>query len=249
MKQVAKSLKRYGCEILYEDDELIVLSKPAGLRVLPDRFDTTAPNLYHIFLSLYSSLFVVHRIDKETSGLLVFAKSAESHTALSRLFEQRNIEKRYYAFVEGTPRLPEETITFPLREVRGKVYVHPEGKEAVTHYRVLEQFRGFAFLEVTPLTGRLHQIRAHLKAVGLPILCDGVYGTGSPLFLSSLKHFYRGKEHERPLITRTALHAFSLSFEHPANHRQLCFESPLPRDMASTLQVLRKYAAIPSLNK
>lgn len=249
MERNAKLLLRHDCHILYEDDAVLALSKPAGLLVLPDRFDATAPNLYHILSSLYPSVFVVHRLDKETSGVLLFAKTAESHAALSSAFEHRTIEKQYLALVEGTPNASEATITLPLREVRGKAYVHPDGKESVTTYKVREQFRGFAFLEVLPLTGRLHQIRAHFKAVHMPILCDPLYGTRTEFFLSSIKHPYRGKETERPLLARTALHAFRISFEHPVTHQRISLESSLPKDMKGTLQALRKYAGAISSNK
>lgn len=239
-----------GVGIVHEDDHILVLDKPAPFLVIPDRYDETLPNLYRILEREWGEIFVVHRIDKETSGLVVFAKSADVHGQLSRQFEGRIVEKVYEAIVRGQPARPEAVVDLPIREkVRGVMSVDPKkGKPSITRYRVLKGFNGFAHLEVRPETGRTHQIRVHLKAAGLPILCDPVYGDGNGFYLSEIKAAYKKKKEqeeeveEKPLMSRTALHAAVLAFRHPATGANVRFTSELPKDMRSVVRMLRKYA-------
>lgn len=247
-------LSSRGIRIVHEDASLIVLDKPAPFLVIPDRYDTTIPNIYRILERELGEIYVVHRIDKETSGLVVFAKSADIHGQLSRQFEERTVEKTYEAIVRGRPARPEAVVNLPIREkVRGVMSVDPKkGKPSMTRYRVLRGFNGFAHLEVRPETGRTHQIRVHLKAAGLPILCDPVYGDGNGFHLSEIKAGYRrkvkGKEEvemeEKPLLSRTALHATVLSFRHPATEEAVRYASELPKDMRSVVRMLEKYAGV-----
>ena len=232
------------CEILHEDDALIQLNKPAGLLVLPDRFNKSLANLYSILLEELGRIFVVHRIDRETSGVLLFAKTAEAHASLNAQFESRSIEKVYQAIVQGMAREKSGIIDLPLleNEKRGTMRVDPKrGKESVTEYRVLEQFNGYAHVEARPKTGRLHQIRVHLASIGLPIVSDNQYGDGRGFYLSQIKPAYKHVDEERPLLDRTALHAASLSFEHPSTRERIEATAKLPKDMSSVLKYLRKF--------
>lgn len=244
---------------VYEDRRVLALHKPAGLSVLPERRHRQADFLngawyYLCHHSPYSSdgdaprPLVVHRLDREASGVVVLAKDAEALRLLSEQFAGHSVSKQYLALVHGRPTEPAGTIDLPLAVDRRAVTVRVdrrEGKPSVTHYAVEEQYRTMTLLSVRPVTGRLHQIRLHLKEAGLPIVCDPAYGDGAPLLLSSFKRGYRPKpdRDEPPLISRLALHAYRLSFVTPDGERQVEVEAPLPKDFALALKMLRKYSA------
>jgi 23S rRNA pseudouridine955/2504/2580 synthase/23S rRNA pseudouridine1911/1915/1917 synthase len=238
-------LKSKNGSIIFEDRNIIVISKPPHLLVLPDRYEQSIPNLYHMLKEEFGEIFVVHRIDKETSGVIVFAKDAETHAALNLQFEDRGVGKTYLAIVVGTPGEAEGIIDAPISESE----THPgimkvnrkRGKPSVTNYRVDELFDGYALVKAEPGSGRTHQIRVHLASMGLPILCDRVYGDGNPFFLSQVKSRYFPDGDEKPLLSRTALHAALISFTHPATMEQVTFKSELPKDMRSVLNYLRKF--------
>lgn len=237
-------LRSHQCDILFEDTSLLALNKPAGLLVLPDRFDPALPNLYRILSGELGRIYVVHRIDKETSGVILFAKTSPAHRMLNTQFEQRRVEKVYHAIVVGNPIEQETTVTVPLRESATSGMVREDrrrGKEAITEFRVLEQFRGYAFVEARPQTGRMHQIRVHVRSLGVAILGDERYGGGSGFYLSEVKEGYRVKGEEKPLLSRAALHATSLTIHHPDTGESLKVEAPLPKDMRSVLRYLRKF--------
>jgi 23S rRNA pseudouridine955/2504/2580 synthase/23S rRNA pseudouridine1911/1915/1917 synthase len=176
---------------------------------------------------------------------VLFAKTAEAHAHLNALFEQRRVEKRYRAIVVGSVQSENGHIELPIAEnqhgIRKMKIDKKNGKEAITEYHVLELFHSYTFVEARPYTGRTHQIRIHFSAVGFPILADPLYGNGNSFFLSSIKRNYKSNGEEKPLLARTALHAFSLSFLHPADGRDIILEAPIPKDMGSVLQVLKKY--------
>ena len=231
--------------VVFEDNDLIVIDKPAGMLVLLDRYDLSLPNLYGILKKKYGQLFVVHRIDKETSGLIIFAKSEESHQSLNSQFEHRETEKEYQALCKGEPEVEEGQIELSLAEDKGKKermkVNRVAGKEAITNYSVLERFDGYSLIQVRPRTGRTHQIRVHLKAIGLPILGDSLYATGEGFYLSQIKPAYRTNGVEKPLLDRTALHASRLSITHPRTGQRISFEAEMPKDMRITLNYLRKF--------
>ncbi len=238
------SLRSHDVEIVFEDDSVIVLNKPSRLLVIPDRYDKTLPSLSGILKGDLGEIFVVHRLDKETSGVIVFAKTAVAHAALNSQFEGREVEKIYQAIVRGNLEAKSGLIEFPLSEREdGAMRVDKKnGKESVTEFRILEELSGYALVEARPKTGRTHQIRVHLAAIGFPILGDPLYGDGRPFFLSHIKARYKSNGEEKPLLARTALHASAVTLTHPVTGERSVWLAELPKDMRSVLRALRKYA-------
>lgn len=213
-------------DIIYRDEAIIVLAKPAGLPVRPDGWEQDAPYLVKMLEAEYGHIWVVHRLDKITSGVMVFARTAEAHRELNRQFEKHEVRKVYHAVAEGNPKWDEHTARHPLRVNAGHkhrtIVDSRNGKPAMTHFRVLERFAGACLFEAIPETGRTHQIRAHAAALGHPLLADSAYGSRAT------------DETVRPL-----LHAASLTFVHPLDQRPLSFQCPYPADFTNTLQQLR----------
>jgi 23S rRNA pseudouridine955/2504/2580 synthase/23S rRNA pseudouridine1911/1915/1917 synthase len=232
-------------DIIFEDQLLIAINKPSGLLTIPDRYDDSKENLYEILKLHFGSIFTVHRLDKETSGTIIFAKTAEAHKALNTAFEERRTNKRYLAVVNGAPREQNGIIDLSIDEHpsgKGKMMPSKKGKESVTEFSVIEHFSNFALIEAHPLTGRTHQIRVHFAAIGHPLAVDSIYGTRSQLLLSEIKKGYRGRkdEPERPLISRLTLHSWKLTFDHPQSGQPVSVESPIPKDIHALLSQLRK---------
>lgn len=234
-------------EIIYEDDDIVALNKPSGLLSIPDRYNDTIPCLYHEVAKKYDKLFVVHRLDKDTSGLIVFAKSEESHKYMSQLFEGRDIEKYYLAIVNGKPFKSSGSIIAPIAEHpvrKGRMSIQKKGRFAHTDYEVLEMWNNFSLLKLRIFTGRTHQIRVHLQHLGNPVVCDPFYGNGGTLLLSSIKKKFKlgeNEEEERPLLSRLALHASELIFIDRMGEKKR-IEAPLPKDMSVTLKQLAKWS-------
>lgn len=190
-------------------------------------------------------IYAVHRIDKDTSGIVIYAKTAEAHRALSMSFEKREVHKTYHALAHGRPVWDETEVNDPLRAdgdlkhrtVRDKRH----GKESLTIFRNIGSCGKFCWIEAKPVTGRTHQIRVHLQLSGLPIACDPLYGDGKPLFLSAIKRSWRGDSFtERPLLDRLALHAWRVELAHPITGEPMVITAPYPRDLESTRKQLKK---------
>jgi len=235
-------------EIVFEDDLIVVVNKPANLLTIPDHWIKEKPNLIDWLREKRPGqpVLTVHRLDLETSGLLIFAKSPAAHSDLCQQFELHSIEKTYFGIVQGEVREDTGRIELALAanpKERGTVMVQESGKPAVTNWWVLERFQQFTFLQIVPETGRQHQIRVHLRAIGHPLLVDGKYGDPHPVFLSQLKKKYIPKADaaELPILSRLALHAGELRVRHPQAAEWRHFESPLPKDLQILLKYLRKY--------
>jgi RluA family pseudouridine synthase len=190
----------------------------------------------------------VHRLDRETSGVLIVALNPDSHRALNTQFEQHTVRKTYVAIVSGIVDRDTINIDIPIMpDPRRKGLMKPSarGKEAHTVMRVIEKFRLATLVECDLITGRQHQIRVHCSAIGHPLLVDADYGTSKAFMLSSIKRKFnlaKGQD-ERPIIDRLTLHAAKLTFLHPITGEELSFSAEPPKDFSATLQVLRKYAA------
>jgi 23S rRNA pseudouridine1911/1915/1917 synthase len=234
-------------DILYEDNDLLVVNKPAGVLVIPDRFDTTQASLNRLLEARYNQkLWVVHRLDRDTSGVVCFARNEESHKYLSALFMNREVNKYYAGLVIGQVVPEEGRIETAIAEhpfVKGKMTVAKKGKIAVTDYKVAHQWPLYALVQLQIHTGRTHQIRVHMQAIGHPIVCDELYGDGKPFFLSSIKRKYRlsdNQEVEQPLLSRLGLHAYRLQFAR-VDGTVVDVEAPLPKDMAACVQQMNKW--------
>jgi 23S rRNA pseudouridine955/2504/2580 synthase/23S rRNA pseudouridine1911/1915/1917 synthase len=231
-------------EILFENDAFIVINKPAGLLSVPDR-KQSSPSLKDLLIGRYGQIFTVHRLDRETSGVILFAKNAETHRYLSGVFEKREVKKIYSGIVAGSlpgksGRIEDPIAEHPARN--GTMIIHRKGKPAVTGFEVIEDFGRFSFLKFDLFTGRTHQIRVHMKNAGHPIVCDDLYGDGKPILVSSLKKSYklsRSEEEERPILCRLGLHASKLSFT-GENGIAFNFEAVMPKDMRALLNQLKK---------
>jgi 23S rRNA pseudouridine955/2504/2580 synthase/23S rRNA pseudouridine1911/1915/1917 synthase len=235
-------------EVIYEDEDLIIVNKPSGLRVIPDRFDQSLPSLNRqLEARLGSKIWVVHRLDKDTSGVICFAKNEQSHRYLSMLFQDHNIGKFYAGLVSGIVIPAEGRIESPIGEhpaVFGKMAVSKKGKLAVTDYKVAEQWPLYSLVQFQIHTGRTHQIRVHMQSIGHPIVCDELYGDGKPFLLSVIKKKYnlsKKEEAEKPLMNRLALHAYRLQFT-KEDGTEITADAPIPKDIAACVKQLNKWA-------
>ncbi len=220
-------------DILHIDEAIVVLNKPAGLPVLPDGWDANAPYLVQALKEQLGhppdstkSIWIVHRLDKSTSGVMVFARTAQAHRDLNQQFEQHEAGKVYRAILQGVPDWEEKTAEYPLRVNVGhkhRTAVDPRGgKPTETRFRVLERYASNALVEAQLMTGRTHQIRAHAYALGHPLLGDVLYGADST-----------------DLIARPALHSYTLTITHPQSGQRETYTAPYPEDFQKALERLK----------
>lgn len=230
--------------IIAEDENLVAINKPSGLLSIPDR-EGKDISLKQILKTKYGEIFTVHRLDKETSGIIVFAKNEQTHKHLSQQFEARETQKIYQGLVLGSPTQESGVINEPLAEhpsKKGLMTVHKKGKESITEYQVLENFKSYSWMQFRILTGRTHQIRVHMKFLEHPVVCDNLYGDGKPVFISKLKNRYnlsQSEEQERPILNRLGLHSYQLNFK-TIKGEKYNLEAPLPKDLRATLNQLGK---------
>jgi RluA family pseudouridine synthase len=213
--------------VLHEDAELLIVDKPAGIPVLPDGWEKDAPFLVKLLEERFGKLWIVHRLDKITSGVMVFARTAEAHRSLNMQFEQHKANKAYHAIVAGAPQWNQHTARLPLRVDVGHshrtVVDFSKGKSSETAFRVLERHTRTSLLEAVPATGRTHQIRVHAFAIGFPLLGDTLYSAPPTV-----------------LIARPALHSQLLTFVHPTTGECVVFSAPYPEDFEAALEKVRQ---------
>jgi RluA family pseudouridine synthase len=226
--------------ILWSDQDLLVIDKPAGMLSLPDGYDPSLPHVKSVLSPLYGDLWIVHRLDRETSGVMVLACNADAHQDMNTQFQNRMVKKVYVAIVLGCPEWDQKFVQLPLRTNVGRrhrtVVDRDSGKGSETQFNVLERFADYCLIEAKPGTGRRHQIRAHLFNEGYPIACDSLYGilqAGIEDQITSEK--YTGV----PMLERTALHASSIEFINPGDGKKNLVEAPLASDMQLVLKYLR----------
>lgn len=235
-------------EILYEDDYLIAINKEHGILTIPDRFDPLRPNLLKDLKDKYTDIIPVHRLDKNTSGIVLFAKSPETHSLLSQQFEAREIQKYYSALVDGHPTPESGLIDIPIAESttqRGKMIAHKRGKASSTKYKIVNKWGSFSELYLQILTGRMHQIRVHLQYLGHPLIVDDLYGRRNAFYVSEIKKKYNTSKYteEKPILTRSPLHATRIVFFHPHNQNEIDISCPMPKDMQATKSQLVKWCS------
>ena len=268
--------------VIFEDDALVAFDKPSGLLVAPDRWDKSRENLMglvHAHPRYGRGVANVHRLDADTSGLLLCAKTKPALDFLSGQFQSKTVAKVYHAFVAVLPPEQAMKVVAPIRDATGalpdefqvavslgederqpgrmRVFKGRGGKECLTEFRTVERFSGsrragaiaagYAFVECRPLTGRTHQLRVHLAAAGAPILNDPFYGVPEiQLLLSDFKRGYKGREDEKPLLDRLALHASQLTLKHPVTREPFTISAPWPHEFEVALKYLRKFASVPA---
>lgn len=256
--------------ILFENDFIVVLNKSNGIAVIADRWDDSKDRLDELLNTHYAALvlaasrenppqkpplpyphrvYVVHRIDRDTSGLVLFAKTQEAHRVLSQAFESRSVTKRYIAVVHGRPSWDETVCELALRpdgdRAHRTVIDKGGGKPALTRFRLLGSVETYSVVEAMPETGRTHQIRVHLASLGHPIVVDPLYGTAEPVRLSSFKGKWKGDPYlEKPLLNRLGLHASYIQLPPGLGDTEapegLEFSAPLPRDLGALITQMKK---------
>jgi 23S rRNA pseudouridine1911/1915/1917 synthase len=237
-------------DIVYEDDYLMLINKPYDMVVHPagrhhcgtvvNALAFHCQNLSQVNGPLKAG--IVHRLDRDTSGIMLTIKSDAVHSHIAMQFEKRSVKKEYLAVVEGELMLDSDEISLPIArhiiDSQKMAVRHDIGKEAVSIYEVVERFRGYTLVKVMPKTGRTHQIRVHMRAIGHPVVADFMYSSQESCYLSDLLQKKR-EEGELPIIDRQALHAHRIEFFHPIHNKKMEFEVDLPEDISALVKTLR----------
>jgi len=230
--------------VIYEDDNIIAVNKAAGISVGGDRWDESKERLDKLVAEIInppSKVFTVHRIDCDTSGLVVFAKNEKTHRRLSIAFEGRDVTKRYIAIVHGRPCWQETACDLPLipngNKLHQTIIEKYQGKKSLTRFVLMESAGNYSVIEALPETGRTHQIRVHAAALGHPVVCDAMYGKARPVMLSEIKRNWHGNLYEeKPLLERLGLHAVELTLP----IESIILHAPLPKDMSALINQMKK---------
>jgi len=234
--------------IILENENLIAVNKASGISVGGDRWDESKERLDKLIAAtIGSKIFTVHRIDCDTSGLVVFAKNEETHRRLSTAFEGRDVTKRYIAIVHGRPSWQETSCDLPLipngNKLHQTIIDKYQGKKSLTRFVLLGSAGNYSVIEALPETGRTHQIRVHAAALGHPVVCDAMYGKSKPVMLSEIKRNWHGDPYEeKPLLARLGLHAAELAVP----KESIDLNAPLPKDMSALINQIEKISQVKS---
>ena len=237
-------------DIVYEDDYLMLINKPYDMVVHPagrhhcgtvvNALAFHCQNLSQVNGPLKAG--IVHRLDRDTSGIMLTIKSDAVHSQIAMQFEKRSVKKEYLAVVEGELMLDSDEISLPIArhiiDSQKMAVRHDIGKEAVSIYEVVERFRGYTLVKIMPKTGRTHQIRVHMRAIGHPVVADFMYSSQESCYLSDLLQKER-EPGELPIIERQALHAHRIEFFHPIQNKKMEFEVDMPEDISALVKTLR----------
>ena len=238
--------KNFDYSTIYSDDDIIVLNKRSGILIAADRYNPDAPRLDLLAQEEFGKLYAVHRIDKDTSGIIIYARNLQAQRNLSMQFENRQVNKTYHALVYGHPLWEDLHVDLKLKpdgDNRHRTVVDKKfGKPSITDFHNFGSCGPYSWIEAKPKTGRTHQIRIHLAANGLSIVCDPLYsGNQKPLRLSEIKKKWNGDEdEERPLLSRLALHAYKIEISHPKSGEKMIFTAPNTKDMEASRKQIAK---------
>ena len=238
--------KNFDYSTIYSDEDIIVLNKRSGILIAADRYNPDAPRLDLLAQEEFGKLYAVHRIDKDTSGIIIYARNLQAQRNLSMQFENRHVNKTYHALVYGHPLWEDLHVDLKLKpdgDNRHRTVVDKKfGKPSITDFHNFGSCGPYSWIEAKPKTGRTHQIRVHLAANGLSIVCDPLYsGNQKPLRLSEIKKKWNGDEdEERPLLSRLALHAYKIEISHPKSGEKMIFTAPYPKDMEASRKQIAK---------
>lgn len=238
--------KNFDYSTIYSDEDIIVLNKRSGILIAADRYNPDAPRLDLLAQEEFGKLYAVHRIDKDTSGIIIYARNLQAQRNLSIQFENRQVNKTYHALVYGHPLWEDLHVDLKLKpdgDNRHRTVVDKKfGKPSITDFHNFGSCGPYSWIEAKPKTGRTHQIRVHLAANGLSIVCDPLYsGNQKPLRLSEIKKKWNGDEdEERPLLSRLALHAYKIEISHPKSGEKMIFTAPYPKDMEASRKQIAK---------
>ena len=247
--------KNMDSSVIFDDDEFIVLNKRSGILIAADRYNEDATRLDLLAQEEFGKLYAVHRIDKDTSGLILYARTLEAQRNLSMQFENREVSKTYHALVYGHPLWETLDVNLPLLpdgDSRHRTVANKKaGKPSFTNFRLIGNCGPYSWIEAKPKTGRTHQIRVHLAENGLSIVCDPLYSNSQkPVRLSEIKKKWNGDEYEeRPLLSRLALHAYKIELAHPKTGEKINFTAPYPKDMDATRKQLAKIFGVDPLEQ